>query len=177
MFNNRNVSDHMTRLYLSLSQCGFSDGEPKVCCRNPVEAYTPNTASRIDGETTAPRFDALPKPGECGMYAENRMLNGNETRLDEHLWMALLEYEKRKQIESPQGIPFKGNVLVAGNQKGFHCGGVLIHKRFVLTGEMKEILETQKTFVDAFQRLTALLAEIFPRPGRDRRAFDSESEI
>lgn len=94
MFNNRNESDHMMRLYLSLSQCGFSDGEPQVCCKEPLLVNP--TVTRIDGEDDTPQFDVLPKPGECGSAVANRIFLGNNTAPDEHLWLALLEYTKRE---------------------------------------------------------------------------------
>lgn len=59
--------------------------------------------------------DVLPQPGECGIDPANRIIGGTETDVDEFPWMALLEYTK------PQ------------NRKGFHCGGVLISRRYVVT--------------------------------------------
>lgn len=51
----------------------------------------------------------------CGQQFTDRITKGNLTRLDEYPWMALFQYSK------PNG------------KTGFHCGGVLINKRYVLS--------------------------------------------
>lgn len=38
----------------------------------------------------------LPKVGECGLQTSDRIIGGEKTKLDEHPWSALLEYEKCK---------------------------------------------------------------------------------
>lgn len=51
---------------------------------------------------------------QCGRHLADRIVKGNVTALDEYPWMALFQYRK------PKGF-------------GFHCGGVLINKRYVLS--------------------------------------------
>jgi hypothetical protein len=99
---NRRPPTNSDRLFLSLSQCGFRDGQPLVCCREivappavPVEYTTP---SSIMNTPTPPSRNLLPKPGECGIDAENRIYGGNVTTIDEYPWMVLLQYSKRKKI-------------------------------------------------------------------------------
>jgi len=110
---NKRPANTQDRLFLSLSQCGFRDGQPLVCCRETATA-----ATQPPPPVTQPppsQNHLLPKPGECGIDAENRIYGGNVTMIDEYPWMVLLQYSK------PQ------------NRKGFHCGGVLISNRYVLT--------------------------------------------
>lgn len=46
------------------------------------------------------RENLLPKPGVCGVFPEEHIYRGarNESLIDEHPWMALLEYSKRNFI-------------------------------------------------------------------------------
>uniref|UniRef100_A0A182WQM1 CLIP domain-containing serine protease n=1 Tax=Anopheles minimus TaxID=112268 RepID=A0A182WQM1_9DIPT len=94
------------RTYLQRSQCGWSqaDNHPLVCCS--------------DSGLVAPvRVGAglLPTPGQCGIQTSDRIFGGVNTRIDEFPWIALLKYAK------------------PNNVFGFHCGGVLINDRYVLT--------------------------------------------
>ncbi|XP_050078740.1 transmembrane protease serine 9-like [Anopheles maculipalpis] len=94
------------RTYLQRTQCGWSTTEkhPLVCC--------------ADGDLVAPvRVGAglLPTPGQCGIQTSDRIFGGVNTRIDEFPWIALLKYAK------------------PNNVFGFHCGGVLINDRYVLT--------------------------------------------
>ncbi|KAK5647654.1 hypothetical protein RI129_002546 [Pyrocoelia pectoralis] len=131
---------HSTIIFLKKSQCGFEGLEPKVCC---VEEYHENDSnedtqpifvnggqsnSQIYNNKDAPptvyesgsKHDAqfstnlLPNRSVCGTGTENRIFGGEATELDEFPWMTLIGYQK------PSG-------------HGFHCGGVLISKRYVLT--------------------------------------------
>lgn len=52
---------------------------------------------------------------ECGRQFTDRIIKGKRANLDDYPWMALFQYSK------PRG------------QTGFHCGGVLINKRYVLS--------------------------------------------
>ncbi|CRL07282.1 CLUMA_CG020261, isoform A [Clunio marinus] len=110
---NRRPPSNQDRLFLSLSQCGYRDGQPLVCCRN----FPESTTLPPPPPPTAPtqKLSPLPLPGECGIDAENRIYGGNQTNVDEYPWMALLEYSK------------------PNNRRGFHCGGVLVTSRYVLT--------------------------------------------
>lgn len=106
---------------MSLSQCGFRDGQPLVCCREtsqpqptpPQPQPTPSPISPVQPPQS--QNNLLPKSPNCGIDAENRIYGGNATVIDEYPWMVLLEYSK------------------PNNRKGFHCGGVLINNRYVLT--------------------------------------------
>jgi hypothetical protein len=68
----RNSKDNVlqNRKFLSLSQCGFRDGQPLVCCRpNKNKTPTTNTAT----VQVIQRNTLLPTPGsgQCGIdFAE-----------------------------------------------------------------------------------------------------------
>lgn len=52
----------------------------------------------------------------CGpIIFEDKIYGGNNTALDEFPWMVLLEYQR------------------SSGKKEFGCGGMLIHKRYILT--------------------------------------------
>ncbi|XP_037913267.1 CLIP domain-containing serine protease 2-like [Hermetia illucens] len=57
----------------------------------------------------------LPEVGVCGPVKNGHRERNNVADIDEHPWTALLEYSK------------------PGNRTGFHCGGVLINKRYIVT--------------------------------------------
>lgn len=90
--------------FLMKSQCGIENRNVLACCPLP---------SRISGRF-GERVD-LPPTTECGKRLEDRIFGGEEARLGDYPWLARIQY-------------YKGN-----NRYGFHCGGVLIHKQFVLT--------------------------------------------
>ncbi|KAF5289867.1 hypothetical protein FQR65_LT02001 [Abscondita terminalis] len=102
-----------TIAFLKRSNCGFEGLEPKVCCNEDYEGNH-NTPSSADNQNEIVKSNLLPDVSVCGVSTQNRIVGGETTDLDEFPWMALLEYQK------PQG-------------SGFHCGGVLISKRYVLT--------------------------------------------
>ncbi|XP_031619833.1 serine protease easter-like [Contarinia nasturtii] len=85
--------------YLRNAQCGYQNLFPWVCCAN--QQQQPSTIQ-------------LPRPGVCGSQLQDRIIGGEETRITEFPWMALIEYTK------PTG-------------RGYHCGGVLINEQYVLT--------------------------------------------
>uniref|UniRef100_A0A182TN45 Peptidase S1 domain-containing protein n=1 Tax=Anopheles melas TaxID=34690 RepID=A0A182TN45_9DIPT len=93
------------RTYLQRSQCGWStvDNHPLVCCADSLVAPV-----RVG-------VGLLPSPGQCGIQTSDRIFGGVNTRIDEFPWIALLKYAK------------------PNNVFGFHCGGVLINDRYVLT--------------------------------------------
>ena len=96
---NRRPPNPQDRIFLSLSQCGYRDGQPLVCCREvvaPPAPPPPTSAPNVPVTQPPQRSPLLPKPGECGIDAENRIYGGNRTNLDEYPWMALLQYSKRK---------------------------------------------------------------------------------
>ena len=97
---NKRPPNPQDRLFLSLSQCGYRDGQPLVCCREnvaPPPPPPPTTTQSTIAITSAPQRSLLPKPGECGIDAENRIYGGNATHIDEYPWMVLLQYSKRKK--------------------------------------------------------------------------------
>lgn len=101
--------------FLRRSQCGpkVHDGSILVCCKiDQKKAPRP-----IPKGPTEPG-NTFPKPGNCGKIDldADRITGGNVTAIDEYPWTALLEYSKG-----------------ALNTKGFHCGGVLINNRYVVT--------------------------------------------
>ena len=84
------------RTFIKQHQCGQFEGKIYVCCR---ESSVGNSKS-ISTPPTIPlqQFQSkseLPKPGECGIDAELRIVGGNVTAVDEYPWMALLQYTKR----------------------------------------------------------------------------------
>lgn len=86
---NRRPPSTQDRLFLSLSQCGYRDGQPLVCCRETAVVAPPpppptqappvnlNTGQR-PGQGSL-NSNLFPKPGVCGIDAENRIYGGNET--------------------------------------------------------------------------------------------------
>lgn len=92
LYNNRATSDVKDRLFLSLSQCGFRDGQPLVCCRDTVRS----TVEPVTEPPKVPRSSLLPKPGVCGTDSIDSIYGGEVTNLDEYPWMALLAYSKRE---------------------------------------------------------------------------------
>lgn len=101
---NKRPATSQDRLFLSLSQCGFRDGQPLVCCREsaavapPPPPTAPPTQSPVVAQTDAPQQPrgVLPRPGECGIDAADRIYGGNRTIIDEYPWMVLLQYSKRE---------------------------------------------------------------------------------
>lgn len=106
-----------TVTFLKRSNCGFQGLDPKVCCnednRNDDDDYVEPKPSYDDSSNTM-TTNLLPDKATCGVSTQNRIVGGEVTDLDEFPWMVLIDYQK------PQG-------------HGFHCGGVLINKRYVLT--------------------------------------------
>ncbi|XP_055700071.1 serine protease easter-like isoform X2 [Phlebotomus papatasi] len=89
--------------YLRNRQCGYF--HETVCCE-------PDVASNANfGNNLLPD----PSSGMCGIDTSNRIYGGEVTKIDEYPWMVLLRYKK------------------PGNRFGFHCGGVLINNRYVMT--------------------------------------------
>lgn len=91
IFNRRPPSTN-DRLFLSLSQCGYRDGQPLVCCREfapppPPPTQPPPPQNIVTQAPIVPQQPSLlPKPGECGIDAENRIYGGNVTTVDEYPW-------------------------------------------------------------------------------------------
>jgi hypothetical protein len=97
------------RSYLRASQCDYNQ-QPYVCCPDAYNTPVP-TATSSGGSLSS----LLPAPGVCGTDNTIRIFGGEVTKINEFPWMALIEYSK------------------PNNRRGFHCGGVLISDRYVLT--------------------------------------------
>ncbi|EDV93353.1 GH18317 [Drosophila grimshawi] len=133
------------RRFLQNSQClnGFGR-QPYVCCTRdtnfadmqrttanmPVEVTTTTTTTIRSTDTTTATTttsttqtstnnngnNLLPQAPACGPNSfQNRIYNGNDTALDDFVWMALLEYRSRD------------------GQRLLNCGGSLINNRYILT--------------------------------------------
>ncbi|KAH8250408.1 hypothetical protein KR026_012380 [Drosophila bipectinata] len=117
------------RNFLVSSKCINGVGrQPHVCCTNDrgfgVQESTPQpspvtpTPTRNNGGPHGPQGQGnlLPSPPNCGPNSfMNKIYNGNDTALDEFVWMALLEYVDRT------------------GRRELSCGGSLINNRYVLT--------------------------------------------
>lgn len=98
---------------LKRAQCGFEGIDPKVCCAFEGDAKPAEvTTQKFTGSVSS---DILPNVEDCGLSAEQKIVGGEVIDIDEHPWMALVEYQK------------------PNNNRGFYCGGVLINRRYVLT--------------------------------------------
>lgn len=99
-------------------QCGYIPRFPLVCCPPEAAPQIENVNDDKNGSTFS--IDDLPTPEHCGTYDIEEVLmalivGGQQCGIQESPWMALLKYTK------------------SNNAFGFHCGGVLIHERYVLT--------------------------------------------
>lgn len=99
------------KTFLQRSQCGSNNGKVLICCpERQIGAGLP------EAPTTQTRVGVnLPQPGTCGNVISNKIYGGNQTKIDEYPWMALIEYRKN------------------GNSNGHHCDGSLINDRYILT--------------------------------------------
>lgn len=89
---NKKPLAHEDRLFLSLSQCGYRDRQPLVCCRPVENAPAPVTPAPVPPPN---RSSLLPRIGVCGIDAEDRIYGGERTKVNEYPWMVLLQYSKR----------------------------------------------------------------------------------
>lgn len=107
--------------FLKRCQCGYIPGAPLVCCpSSSAAASVSEQPAKLIAYRNGQFDDDLPKPDHCGTYnvkekPDALVVGGEQTRIHEFPWMALLKYTK------------------PNDDVGFHCGGVLIHERFVLT--------------------------------------------
>ncbi|XP_055691133.1 uncharacterized protein LOC129794355 [Lutzomyia longipalpis] len=91
--------------YLRERQCGYFDPTVAVCCAVEISSNSNFNNNLLPD----------PEQGMCGIDTSNRIYGGEITKIDEYPWMTLLRYKK------------------PGNRFGFHCGGVLINNRYVMT--------------------------------------------
>lgn len=68
--------------FLRNSQCGY-ERDVLVCC--PPNTTMQNRMSNL-----------LPRTPRCGRQLTDRVLGGEETKVDEFPWLALVEYTTRK---------------------------------------------------------------------------------
>ncbi|CAO1416410.1 unnamed protein product [Diamesa tonsa] len=99
---------------------GKINNKHSVCCEIETTPTTPTpttpTPTTPIPTTATPLVSSyLPTAPVCGSYIEDRIVGGNNTKIDEFPWTALMQYTY------PDG------------DKGFHCGGALISNRYVLT--------------------------------------------
>lgn len=62
----------------------------------PPPNTTPLTTTYVGDPSQVLRASDLPPPGDCGFFVNDRIVGGNETRITEFPWMALIQYTKRK---------------------------------------------------------------------------------
>lgn len=102
--------------FLQKSNCGYQGKVPIVCCRLEQEADIGNENGDIVdqiGTTEAPN-KILPNESECSLPNMFMLSSEEYATIYEFPWTVLLEYQKP-------------------TADGFHCGGVLISSRYVLT--------------------------------------------
>lgn len=86
------------QMYLKRSQCGFIAKSPLVCCPPLIEPKF--ISDHLEGNALT--IDDLPKPGQCGTLGIRSsvtvglIVGGEQAKIFESPWMALLEYVKRK---------------------------------------------------------------------------------
>ena len=86
--------DTQDRLYLSLSQCGFRDGQPLVCCKDaPPPPPTAPPTTPTPPTVKPPSTKDIPTPGECGIDFENRIYGGNRVSYQWEFLMLQLKLE------------------------------------------------------------------------------------
>lgn len=138
------------RDFLRLSVCtGAASGrQPFVCCpdkdsrvanKDPAVAATtepsiptppsPVTPLVVDTENRAEVSGGhLPNPtkNECGISIGMRIYGGENADIDEFPWLAMLQYENRRE------------------ERKFSCGGSLINNRYVVTAAHCVVGEVEK---------------------------------
>lgn len=95
------------RIILNGSFCsGFRNAE-LVCCTDSGNVATPTTTTRKPSRINTTRRPSnvrssslLPVPGSgnCGLHVVDKIHGGNKTAINEHPWLALLEYTWSKSI-------------------------------------------------------------------------------
>ncbi|XP_065073609.1 CLIP domain-containing serine protease B4-like [Ochlerotatus camptorhynchus] len=92
------------REYLVKSNCGTNEDGRMVCCPLP---------RMLKARFSSPA--SLPPVGVCGKATGDRIVGGDIAQLDDYPWLARIQYYKPNR------------------RFGFHCGGVLINERYVLS--------------------------------------------
>lgn len=116
MLENKPIS-HENRIFLSKTACGYKNGKVLVCCAAETDI--------IICPVQPTKGNELPKPGECGFTFQDKILGGDVTKISDFPWMALLQY------------------TYGNGAKGFHCGGVLINQKYVLTASHVSFFNNQ----------------------------------
>ncbi|CAG9806432.1 unnamed protein product [Chironomus riparius] len=107
------------RIFLSLSLCGFRHKQPIVCCSSLKYVNPKNNL--IQGKEFIVPQNSLPEPAECSAAHEERIFGGDEAKVDEFPFSALLLYTKVVSDSSAQP------------EYSYNCGGSLISHNVVLT--------------------------------------------
>ncbi|CAF4868822.1 unnamed protein product [Pieris macdunnoughi] len=105
--------------FLRSLHCGYDNSKPKICC--PILNENNETKSQAESNSyqeLVNKMSLLPNETVCGIQYEDRIFNGIHCDIDEHSWMAMLQYTKRED-----------NKIL----KKYYCGGVLISANYVLT--------------------------------------------
>lgn len=87
-----NPNDQKVINFLRQSQCGYSGSDPNVCCPNTEpEPIKQNQGGPVGSGSK------LPKVPDCGIdrFAD-RIVGGEETKIDEFTWLVQLQYSKRE---------------------------------------------------------------------------------
>ncbi|XP_053671281.1 CLIP domain-containing serine protease B4-like [Anopheles nili] len=109
--------------FLESSRCGVIDRKALVCCQqpdsptstvSPTVATPPAASGPVENRLSVEQKRRL-LPDDCGVQYTDRIIGGERTKIDEYPWAALIQHRRRN-----------------GELK-FHCGGVLINNRYVLT--------------------------------------------
>lgn len=102
----------MERLFLRTSQCTTGLGRfPYVCCTEDTNYDVGSTTTTTTTTTTtwAPPINdddggggnLLPRAPACGpLSLADKIYSGNDTAIDEFIWMALLEYTDGKRKDT-----------------------------------------------------------------------------
>ncbi|XP_055634626.1 CLIP domain-containing serine protease B4-like [Toxorhynchites rutilus septentrionalis] len=93
----------VVRTYLVKSRCGYTTNDMTTVCCPSPRKLKKRLGSK------------LPTVQVCGRTSANRIFGGDVAGLGDYPWLARIQYMK------------------PNNRFGFHCGGVLINERHVLT--------------------------------------------
>jgi hypothetical protein len=105
-----------------------SPGTNKFCCSTavvPRENWLDSLKRKV------------PQAPNCGQSMQYRIMGGKQTEINEYPWTVLLEYEDCERMGESFGSSNKVEFILDDNSTEFLCGGSIINKRYVLTGELE----------------------------------------